>query len=205
MSAPEQLTVSLGFTDEEVPVGTHICQIYSDADERNDSLLQYLLSGLKARERTACFSDRVTDETLHAFFAEHGLSLSENVERGSFSLAGTLETYFPGGRFDPDAMLERLADFSRVSIAEGYKAARAIGEMNPDVQTIPGGSRLLEYESRVTVLLRDHPVTTVCQYSGHDFTGAMIMDILKVHPRMLVRGAVVENPFYIPPEEFLSE
>ena len=31
----------------------------------------------------------------------------------------------------------------------------------------------------------------------------LIMDVLKVHPLMVVRGAVVRNPFFVPPEEFL--
>jgi hypothetical protein len=30
------------------------------------------------------------------------------------------------------------------------------------------------------------------------------MDILKVHPFMVVRNSVVRNPFFIPPEEFLA-
>ena len=76
--------------------------------------------------------------------------------------------------------------------------------MSPEVQNVEGGNRLLEYESRVSLLLREHPVTAVCQYDARCFSGAMIMDILKVHPMMVVRGSVVHNPFFIPPEEFLS-
>jgi len=90
------------------------------------------------------------------------------------------------------------------SIESGYAAARVIGEMTPEVQDLPGGDRLLEYESRVSLLLKKVPVTSVCQYDAHAFDGATIMDILKVHPHMVVRGAVVHNPFFIPPEEFLQ-
>jgi hypothetical protein len=85
----------------------------------------------------------------------------------------------------------------------GRPGARVIGEMPPDIAEIPGGTRLLEYEARVNSLLRAHPVTAVCQYDAHAFGGADCMDVLTVHPMMLVRGAVVLNPFFIPPEEFL--
>jgi hypothetical protein len=90
-------------------------------------------------------------------------------------------------------------------LALGFPAARVIGEMSPEVQDIPGGRRLLEYEARVSLLLAERPITTVCQYDANLFDGATIMEVLKVHPQMIVNGAVIHNPFYIPPAEFLKE
>lgn len=204
MKEPKQPMVSLGFTTGKVPVGTHICQIYTDDDERNDSLMRFLLSGLQAQERAACFSEKVDEQSIGAYFSSNGLAYDELSRKGAITLSGTSDVYFEGGRFDPDRMLDLLAGFHRESMAAGYSAARVIGDMLPEVQTIPGGERLLEYESRVSLLLREAPVTSVCQYDAHAFDGATIMDILKVHPHMVVRGAVINNPFYIPPEEFLK-
>lgn len=203
MQAPKPAMVSLGFTAGQVPAGTHICQIFSDEDERNDALLKFLLSGLQAKERAACFSEKTDERTINAFFSQNGLSCSELSRQGALALSGTREVYFKDGRFDPERMLDLLADFHRESMQAGYAGTRVIGEMLPEVQDIPGGERLLEYESRVSLLLKDTPVTSVCQYDAHAFDGATIMDILKVHPHMIVRGAVINNPFYIPPEEFL--
>ena len=76
--------------------------------------------------------------------------------------------------------------------------------MTPEIERVPGGSRLLEYESKVSLLLKNCPVTAVCQYDARSFDGSTIMDILKVHPYMIVRGSVVNNPFFIPPEEYLA-
>ncbi|MCP4397321.1 MAG: hypothetical protein GY801_08495 [bacterium] len=84
-------------------------------------------------------------------------------------------------------------------------ASRIIGEMPPEVQDVPGGDRLLEYESRVSILLREHPFTVICQYDANVFDGATIMDVLKVHPQTIVNGAVVQNPFFIQPEEYLQK
>lgn len=58
------LMVSVGFTDKEVPAGSHICQIYSDKDECIDSLLKLLLSGLQTGERTTSLSEKIAEETL---------------------------------------------------------------------------------------------------------------------------------------------
>lgn len=200
----ERLMVSLGFTDEKVCAGAHICQIYSDDDERNDSLLKFLLSGIQTGERAICFSEKMDEETLEAFFSEHQISYDDYKQKSAVTLSGTRDVYFQDNVFDPDRMLNTLTNYYQESLALGFPAARVIGEMEPDVQNIPGGSRLLEYESRVSMLLKERPVTTVCQYDAHKFDGATIMDVLKVHPHMIVRGVVVHNPFFIPPEEFLK-
>ncbi|MCX6904605.1 MAG: polysaccharide lyase family protein, partial [Verrucomicrobia bacterium] len=37
-------TISLGFTEERFPAGIHVCQIFQDDAERQDSLLRFLLA-----------------------------------------------------------------------------------------------------------------------------------------------------------------
>ncbi len=196
--------ISLGFTEKKFPAGSHICQIFSDDEERQDSLMKYILSGLAGGEKTCCFSENVTDSLLDQFLAPHGVSLKAAKDSGAFALSGTKDVYFKDGRFDPDRILKVLAAYYEESVRQGYSSARVIGEMSPEVQHVPGGSRLFEYESKVSLLQRQSPVTTVCQYDARSFDGAMIMDVLKVHPLMIVKGTVVHNPFFIPPEKFLT-
>ncbi len=200
----EHSTVCLGFAEGRFPVGTHLCQIYSDVDERDRSLRTFLASGLRDRERAACFSKNLDKESLIAFLEEEGIAFQNAVEKGDLTLAETAEVYFRDGRFDPDRMLALLRAFQEDSLAGCYAAARVIGEMDPAIQDVPGGERLGEYESRVTMLVREHPVTAVCQYDARAFDGAMILDVLKVHPLMVVNGAVVRNPFFIRPEDYLE-
>lgn len=191
----------LGFAEIKLPLGTHICQIYSDEDERNDALLQFLLNGLKLKELNACFSEKIDTERLRQLMAEQNLDLSQAKAKGDLITAGAEEVYFQDGKFDPDYMLKMLADFHIRAEKEGYSAARVIGEMSPKINEVPGGSQLFDYEARVNQLLEKYPVTTVCQYNAHAFDGATIMDVMKVHPMMLVRGNVVHNPYYIPAQE----
>lgn len=197
--------VSLGFINDKVSKGTHMCLIYSKEEERRDSLLKFLLSGLEGGERSICFSENMDEETLRKFFLKNDVSYDERKKDNAITLSGVREVYFQDGVFDPERMLKNLEQFYDESEAMNFKGSRVIGEMLPEVQHIKGGERLLEYESKVSVLLRDHPATAVCQYNANDFDGATIMDILKVHPQMIVNGMVIQNPMYIPPEEFLAK
>jgi hypothetical protein len=196
-------TISLGFTNQPFPPGVHICQIFSSDDERQESLLKFILSGLQSKERTSCFSDNVSEQAISEFLSNYGISHNDAIDSGALTLAGTNDIYFENDRFDPERMLSVLTQYYDDSVTQGYPAARVLGEMPHKVQHVSGGNRIMEYESRVSLLLRDHPVTAVCQYDARSFEGAFIMDILKVHPLMILRGSVVHNPFFIKPEEFL--
>jgi len=196
--------VSLGFTDECVPAGTHMCLIFTEDDERRNSLLKFILSGLQEGERAACFSENITEEMLRSYLAEHGISYDEHKNHDAITCSSTSEVYFKDGVFDPDRMLNTLSIFYQQAKDFGFAGARVIGEMTPEVEHVPGGDRLLEYESRVSLMVREKPVTTVCQYDANKFSGSAIMDILKVHPKMIINGVVVQNPFFIEPEQFLK-
>lgn len=202
--APDKSDISLGFTQKRFPPGIHICQIVTNDDERQESLLKFVLAGLSEGERTACFSEKIDASAIEAFLSSNGISYDDAIASGSFMLSGTREAYFQENRFDPERMLENIKNYYIESVAQGCTAARIIGEMTNDIQDIQGGGRLLEYESKVSQLLKTHPVTSVCQYDAREFSGSVLMDVLKVHPFMVVRGAVVNNPFHIPPEEYLA-
>ena len=197
--------ISLGFTNQQFEAGVHICQIFNEEDERHGALVNYIISGLQAGENTACFSEKETETTLSDFFEKNGISYAEVDHSGEFTLKKTGEVYFEGGKFEPERMLGLLQRFYENSLAENRSGARVIGEMLPEIEHITGGSRLMEYESKVSLLLRKYPITAVCQYDARCFDGSTILDILKVHPYMIVRGSVVHNPFFIQPEEFLAQ
>ena len=195
--------ITLGFTSQEFEQGAHICQIYSNEDERQDALVNFIISGLKDNEKCACFTENETSESLNAFFRDRGVDYDFSVREKGFSLMKTGEIYFKDNDFDPDRMLDLLKEFYEESVSEKRPGARAIGEMTPSIEKMPGRSRLLEYESKVTLLVEKYPITAVCQYDAREFDGSTIMDVLKVHPYMIVRGSVVHNPFFVDPETYL--
>jgi hypothetical protein len=203
MVATGSSIVDLGFVTARVPVGAHVCQVYLEDDERDESITKFLLCGLKDNEATAFFSDRLSPSMLRTRLELQGLSLEQELNSRRLFHSGAEAMYFEGQRFDPERMLRMLAEFHSRSVADHRAGARIIGEMSPRIGQIEGGTRLLEYESRVNCVLRGHPLTVVCQYNAHAFDGATIMDVMTVHPLLVVRGCVVQNPFYVPPEEYL--
>ena len=195
--------VDLGFVSARVPHGSHICQLYSDESERDNALLRFVARGLQVGDKTACFTESFDPDARAAWFSAEGISLQSECASGRFLASGAEDIYFKDGYFDPERILALIVEFHRNSVATGCKGARVIGEMSPAITQIEGGSRLFEYEGRVNSVLREHPVTAVCQYNARKFDGATIMDVLSVHPLMFVHGSVVQNPFFVAPEQLV--
>jgi hypothetical protein len=64
---------------------------------------------------------------------------------------------------------------------------------------------LLAYEAKVNEYVKIPPCAAICEYDARKFDGATIMDILRVHPAMIVRGQIVKNPYFTPADELLSQ
>ncbi|HEB30783.1 MAG TPA: hypothetical protein ENI15_07900 [Spirochaetes bacterium] len=181
-----QREVSMGFTKETFPAGTHMCLIYSDDLERRKLISKFLECGLKAGEMIAYFVDTMTSEDAENWLVSMNVDIPHGSKAGQLSIKAAESTYCPNGRFVPEDMLDTLRCFYRQTIKEGYPGARVSGEMTWALKGIPGSERLMEYEARVNDVLVTHPVTAICQYDANRFDGATIFDVLRVHPMMIV-------------------
>lgn len=197
--------VDFGFCDERFPNGTHMCLIFSSEQEREHVIAQYVSSGLAQGEKVSYFADASSPQEIRSWLEQHGVTNLPEPGDPCFAIATTEATYCPHGYFDPQEMLGNLKTFYEQSQAEQFPGSRVSGEMVWALKGIPGSERLMEYEARVNMLVNDYPVNAICQYDARRFDGAAILECLKVHPFMIVRGQIVENPYYLSPDEYLRQ
>ncbi|MEI6209413.1 MAG: MEDS domain-containing protein [Desulfuromonadales bacterium] len=193
---------AMGFTRETFPAGTHMCLIYSHEEARRKVIGKFLESGIIAGEKVSYFADMMKPEEVREWLSNMNIELPDDAR---FSVLVAEKTYCPGGEFVPDDMLNTLRLFYDQAKQEEYPDARISGEMSWALRGIPGSERLMEYEALVNDVLVTHPVTAMCQYDANKFSGATILDVLKVHPMMVVHGQIVHNPYYMKPEDFLKD
>ena len=194
----------MGFTDERFPVGTHMCLIYDNEDERRKIISKFLDAGLQENEKVAYFADTMDPAEVEAWLREMGVDTPKQGKAPTLSITVAEKTYCPDGKFSPESMLSTLRTYHKTVLDQGYPGGRVSGEMSWALRDIPGSDRLIEYEALVNDVLVTHPITAICQYDARRFSGAIIFDVLKVHPMMIVHGQVVKNPYYIRPQEYLK-
>jgi hypothetical protein len=71
-----------------------------------------------------------------------------------------------------------------------------------------GGSHvanLIEFESRVNDVWSRHDDAVICVYNLAKFAGDTVIDIMRTHPMIIIGGILLQNPFFVPPNEFLRE
>jgi hypothetical protein len=63
----------------------------------------------------------------------------------------------------------------------------------------------LEYECRLNDIIPQYKDAVICLYNLSKCGGNLIIDVMRTHPMILIGGIVQENPFFVPPDEFLRE
>lgn len=191
--------IELGVPGVELRPGDHICAFYPSLAERDRILIPYLNEGLHAGDKCVCVVDSTDPQDLIG-------SLTTGVDLGvpQIEVAGSEDTYLAGGHFST----ERMIDFWDASVGEamagGFSFVRAAGEMTWALRQMPGVEELIGYEAKLNKFLPKYPQVIVCLYELGRFTGEVLVEVLKTHPKVLLGGMLLDNPYYLEPDEFLA-
>jgi hypothetical protein len=195
-------TVDLGISGLEVRTGDHICAFYRGA-ERDGVLVPFLEAGLRTGDKCICVLDAARPESLPALLNQP--QLQERLERRQLELIDFDSAYLASGEFVADRMLEFWDHNVHSALQEGaYRFVRSAGEMTWALRDLPGVDQLVAYESELNRFLPRYPQLLLCLYDIERFSGALLLDMLKTHPKVLLGGTVFDNPYYIEPDQFLA-
>jgi hypothetical protein len=198
MAAP----VPSGIDDIGLVPGSHVCAFYRGDTDRDRLLTGYLGAGLAAGDKCICVIDS-------AYTARRLESLPRprtepGPPGGQLDVHLPESTYLAGGEFTTSHMLAFWTENMNKAGTEGYSFCRLAGEMTWALRDVPGVEHLIGYESELNRVTPNYPVIVLCLYDLDRFSGEIVVNVVKTHPQVLVQGILVENPYYIRPDEFLK-
>ena len=197
-------SVAFGIPGLSVDEGDHICAFYRGLAERDALLLPYLTEGLRAGDKCICVVDATDPEAVLLGLGGE-LDIRTSVARRQMEVMSSRDAYLVGGGFSTPRMLTFWEKAVGAAIGdEGYAFSRAVGEMTWALRDVPGVEELVGYESELNRFLVRYPQVILCLYDLERFTGDVLVDVLKTHPKIMVGGTVLENPYYLEPDEFLA-
>lgn len=184
---------------------SHICAFFNGFDEQHRVLRSFIKEGFERGDRAFHIVDPELREDHLKRLADAGIDVEQAIATGQLELRRWQDAYLRDDRFDEDGMLALLEDLLRSGAAAGNPLIRFVSRVEPSLVAKAGGDRWLEYETRVNYAVSKYSDPVICTYDLTNFRASFVMDMLRVHPLVIVGGVLQENPFFVPPEQLLLE
>jgi MEDS: MEthanogen/methylotroph, DcmR Sensory domain len=183
----------------------HVCAFFHSREEEYRVLLPLAKEGFEQGEKVFHIVDAEHLPERMARLNEVGISPATARRPDQIEVRVWEEAHLRGGRFDQEAMLALLEEVLSGAKADGFGSTRLWSNQEWALGDSPGVQDLLEYETRVNYFLPKYDDMVVCTFDLTKFSGSVVMDILRTHPMAIIGGILQENPFFVPPDEFLRE
>jgi hypothetical protein len=183
----------------------HICAFFHNRDEEYQVLLPFIKEGLKRGEKAFHIVDPQLREEHLKRLRSAGIDVAAEEQSRHLELRNWAETYLREGHFDQHGMLALAQEALVGGSQQGFALTRVVAHMEWALGDWPGVDDLLEYETRLNYILPQYKDPVICTYDLAKFSASMVVDIMRTHPMIIIGGIVQENPFFVPPDEFLQE
>jgi hypothetical protein len=183
----------------------HVCAFFNSDEEEYRVLLPFIKDGLKSGHKAVHVLNPEQRPDHLRRLAAAGIDPAVAQQSGQLELRTNTEVYLPDGRFDQDRMLEVFEQLASGNGTGGFPLSRICCRMDWAVEDRYHVDDVIEFESRVNAVWNHHDDAVICTYHLGSFRGDAVIDIMRTHPMVIVGGILQQNPFFVPPDEFLRE
>lgn len=197
-------SVDLGFNGLDARLGAHICGIYAGERQRDEIVLPFLETGLRAGDKCMCIVDSIEPAEIIAKL-DPDLDARHRADVNQLVVMRASHVFCRSGKFSANETI----GFWKVAVSEAmydsrFEMVRAVDTWcQHDVVVDP--HELLLLESEMNRIIPLYKQVVLCLYDLEQFGGTLIFNLLKTHPMLLLGGLLLENPYYRTPEEVMAE
>ena len=183
----------------------HICAFFNSLDEQHRVLRSFIKEGFDRGDKAFHIVDPELWQDHLKRLAEAGIDVEQAMGTGQLELRRWQDAYLRDDCFNQDAMLALLEEVLQSGAAAGYPLTRFVSRVEAALVDKAGVDSWLEYETRVNYVVPKYDDPVICTYDLSKFSASVVMDIMRTHPVVIIGEVLQENPFFVPPDEFLLE
>jgi hypothetical protein len=183
----------------------HICAFFNGIDEQHRVLRSFIKDGFERGDKAFHLVDPLRREEHLRRLAEAGIEVEEAMGTGQLEVAPWQDGPLRGGQFDQDTWLASFEQVLQSGPAAGYAQTRFVAQMEWALVDLPGVDDLIEFETQVNYVVPKYDDAVICSYDLSKFGASVVMDALRTHPVVIIGGLLQENPFFVPPDQYLLE
>jgi MEDS: MEthanogen/methylotroph, DcmR Sensory domain len=186
----------------------HVCAFFNTPDEAFQALLPYIKEGLELGHKNVHTIDPRLRADHCQRLASAGIKLDAAFQSDQLELLDWSSTHLRESKFDQHKTSSRYRHMMADATQKGFPLTRFVTDMGWALEAELEANALLEYESTANYEWMHeagtvHPV--ICTYDLRLFTADIIVDVMRTHPMVMIGGVLRENPFFVPPGEFLEQ
>jgi hypothetical protein len=183
----------------------HICAFFNGLDEQHRVLGSFIKEGLDQGDKAFHLVNPALREDHLRRLADAGVNVQDTMGTGQLEVRPWQDGPLRGGRFDQDTWLASFEQVLQSGPAAGYRLTRFLAHMEWALVDLPGVDDLIEFETLVNYVILKYEDAVVCAYDLSKFSASVAMDALRTHPVVIMGGMLQENPFFVPPDQYLLE
>jgi MEDS: MEthanogen/methylotroph, DcmR Sensory domain len=183
----------------------HVCAFFNSDEEEYQVLLPFIKEGLQCGHKAIHVVNPHQRQSHLQRLDQAGIDSTMAQQSGQLEVRTNTDLYLPDGRFDPDRMIAEFEQVGSNNTKGTFPLSRICCRMDWAVENRSHVDDVIEFESRVNEVWRRHDDAVICTYHLGKFGGDAVIDIMRTHPMVIIGGTLQQNPFFVPPDEFLRE
>ncbi|HUA15839.1 MAG TPA: MEDS domain-containing protein [Verrucomicrobiae bacterium] len=201
----KKTTAPIPFAGSQLDQTRHVCAFFNNDEEEYRVLLPFIKDGFQCGHKAIHVVNPDQRQDHLQRLGAAGIDADAAQRKGQLELRVNADVYLPDGRFDPDRMISVFEQLSSGNTGAEYPLSRICCRMDWTVKDGSHVDDVIEFESRVNEVWRRHEDAVICTYHLDQFRGDEVIDIMRTHPMVIIGGLLQQNPFFVPPDEFLHE
>lgn len=193
------------FAGSHLGESRHVCAFFDSREEGYRVLLPFIEDGFRCGDKAVHVVNPGERSDHMNRLAALGIDTDAAERSGQLEVRTNTDIYLRDGRFDKERMLDAFEKMASGSSQSAFPLSRIVCQMDWATDDRAHIDDLIEFESRVNNVWRDHDDAVICVYDLAKFGGDTVVDMIRTHPMIVIGGVLHRNPFFMPPEQFLAE
>lgn len=200
-----ELTLRVEGKSQQVPAGSHICQLYSKAAELLPVTSHLLHAALRSHHKCLFAGEPTSVANLKEALVALKVDVAAALASGQLVLASDREQFLPTQRMDPYFLISSHQTLIARALRDGWQGVCLSIDMGWMARGIATVEQILKYESMADAVFtfQDSPIIALIHYDYDTLPGNLIVEMLKLHPLAVVGKFLRRNPFYVDAEKYL--
>ncbi|MHB8840936.1 MAG: MEDS domain-containing protein [Candidatus Aquicultor sp.] len=192
---------STGSINFEIAAGEHILHFYNSESQRLSVLKEFIKDGFRKHNKSIGVINK--DD----LYKVEDMLIKDDIDAGYYLIEGQLvfmahEDYFAtGGSFDEKRFSDVITGAINAAIRQGWDGANIAN----DLTWAATGSNVdawLRFEANANNYIRTLPATCLCQYDERIIPSAVLTNLIKTHPFVILGDSIRQNPFFISQKKY---